>query len=118
MSKILLALLFVLGIAAIVYAAPKRVPTVVTSGGDGLVASGKVTVKDANAYWNGVVAGSSLVLRNSTTIGGDAVFTVVADTTAGSKQMSHLQRDILVDVGLYAHITAATGTFGVELFYE
>jgi len=115
MRKILLALLFVLGIAAIVYAAPKRVPTTFTA--DGLVQSGRTIVEDMNIYWSGVTAGASMTLKNSTTATGDAVFTFVADTTAGSVYIPPYARKIVVDTGLYADFNN-TGTLGLQIFYQ
>jgi hypothetical protein len=118
MSKILLALMIVLGVTSLVYAAPKWVPMTITS--DTTVQIGPGRVVDANFYWNGVTAGNSMVIKNSDTIGvaSDAVFTIIADTTAGSRQMSALQKDLVVDKGIYVDVTKSAGTFGVELFYQ
>jgi uncharacterized protein YigE (DUF2233 family) len=118
MSRILLALMFVLGITTLVYAAPKWTPMIITS--DTTVKSGPGQIVDANFYWSAVTSGDKMTIKNSVTIGTDTavVFTIIPDTTTGSRQMNALQKDLVVDQGIYVDLTKTTGTFGVELFYQ
>lgn len=115
MKKIvfLIALLLV---PAMVYAAPKWVPTTKTV--DSVVQVGPTQVGAMNVYWSGVTAGASVILKNGTTTAGDAVFTIVADTTAGSVLIPALDKSLLVDTGLYLDFTNASGTMGVQIFYQ
>lgn len=115
MKKIVVMLALLL-VPALVYAAPKWVPTTKTV--DSVVQVGPTRVGDMNIYWSGVTAGASVMLKNGTSTAGDTVFTFVADTTAGAEVIPAFNREILVDSGLYLDFTNASGTLGVQIFYQ
>lgn len=117
MKKVFLTLI-ALALGTVAFAAPKWTPMIITS--DTTVKSGPGQIVDANFYWSGVTSGDKMTIKNSVTIGTDSavVFTIIPDTTTGSRQMNALQKDFNVDQGIYVDLTKTTGTFGVELFYQ
>lgn len=116
MKKVILAVLGMLTLVGVCYAAPKRVPREYGTA-DQIITSSPAIIEDVTLYYVGVTVGDNIVLRNGTSTSAPRIQTLVASTANGSFVWNP-EPDVTVDGGIYLDITRTGGLFGISIMYQ